>query len=335
MNVPSPRNRAAWFLALLFASPLAAEDTVTLRGRAGGQTRVTGKVVDYTGREITVELPGGATRQFPSEQVVEVRTPRVPEHVEADERFGRGEFAPALAMYREALDAEGRRWVRREILAQAVRCYDALGRPAEAGTFFLLLVEDDPATPHFDCIPLGWVPGPPDAALEQAARQWLNSDQPAAVLLGASHLLSTSLRPKAAARLRELQHTTDPRVARLAEAQGWRVDGLQSTPAQRARWLRAIEAIPEALRAGPYFALGQAQAGAGEYEQAALSLLRVAIVYPRQRPLAARAALEAARALERTGHADHAARLYHELVDDYPDQPRIVAEAKSRLRSNE
>lgn len=320
------------FLIAFCASPLAAQDTVVLRGKAGGETRVTGQIIDYTGREMTVELPGGTNRRFPAEQVANVQTHRTSEQTRGDEQFAGGEFAAALTMYREALDAESRRWVRREILAQAVRCYDALGRPAEAGTFFLLLVEDDPNTLHFECIPLGWVPGQPDAALEQAARDWFDSDRPAAVLLGASHLLSTSLRPRVIARLGELRGAADPRIAKLAEAQRWRAEGVQSTPAQRAAWLRTIEAMPEPLRAGPYFALGLAQLQTGEHEQAVLSLLRVAIVYPRHRALAARAALEAARALQRIGHAGHAARLYHELIDDYQDQPRIVAEAEARLQ---
>ncbi len=318
-------------VSVLLAAPLAADDVVILRGKAGGETRATGQIVDYTGRELSIELPGGTLQRFPAEQVLAVQTQTTAEQARADEQFARGEFAAALTMYRAALDAEPRRWVRRDILAQAVRCYDALARPVEAGTFFLLLVADDPATRHFDCIPLGWVPSQPDAALEQAARQWLDSDQPAAVLLGASHLLSTSLRPRAVARLGELHTAADPRIATLAEAQRWRVDGRQSTPQQHAGWLRAIEAMPEPLRAGPYYALGQAQAAAGTHEQAALSLLHVAIVYPRHRPLAARATLEAAHALEQLGQADHAARLYRELIDDYQDQPRVVAEAQSRI----
>ncbi len=321
--------------AALFAAPLAAQDTVTLRSKAGGETRVTGQIIDYTGRELTIELPGGTAQRFPSEQVLRVETHRVPEHVQAEEQFTLGDFAGALTMYRAALDSESRRWVRREILAQAVRCYEALGRPAEAGTMFLLLLEDDPSTQHFDCIPLGWVPGQPDAALEQAARRWMASERPAAVLLGASHLLSTSVRPQAAARLRELHDAADPRVAVLAEAQQWRVEGVRSTPAERARWMRTVEAMPEPLQAGPYFALGQAQAQAGEHEQAALSLLRVAIVYPHQRPLAARAALEAARAIEHLGRPGQAERLYEEVLQEYKDQARVVAEARSRLEKIE
>ncbi len=327
-------RRLTLFL-LLFAAPLAAQDTAMLRSKSGGETRVTGQIVDFTGRELTIELPGGTPQRFPTEQVLRVETHRLPEHVHAEEQFARGEFATALAMYRDALDSESRRWVRREILAQAVRCYEALARPAEAGTIFLLLVEDDPSTQHFDCIPLGWVPGPADPALEQAARGWMASDRPVAVLLGASHLLSTSVRPQAAARLRELRDAPDPRIATLAEAQQWRVDGVRSTPAERARWALAVEAMPELLQAGPYFALGQAQAQAGEHEQAALSLLRVAIVYPRRRTLAARAALEAARSLEHIGQAEHAERLYEEILQEYKDQPRVVAEARSRLGKNE
>ncbi|MDY0170005.1 MAG: tetratricopeptide repeat protein [Thermoguttaceae bacterium] len=322
----------ALLLAALFAAPLAAQDIVILRGKAGGETRVTGQILDYTGRELSIELPGGTTQRFPTEQVVQVQTHRTTEQIQGDEHFARGDFPAALTMYRAAIDSESRRWMRREILAQTVRCYDALGRPAEAGAFFLLLVDDDPGTQHFDCIPLGWVPGQPDAALEQAARNWFNSDRPAAVLLGASHLLSTSLRPQAVARLGELRGSADPRIAQLAEAQLWRALGVQSTPAQRAGWLRAIEAMPEPMPAGPYFTLGLAQLQAGEHEQAALSLLRVAVVYPRHRALAARAALEAARAMEQSGRTEYAARLYQEIVRDYKDQTRIVAEAEARMQ---
>lgn len=320
-------------LTALLATPLAAQDTVILRGKTGGETRVTGQILDYTGRELTIELPGGTTQRFPADQVVQVQTHRTAEQTRGDELFERDEFATALTMYRAAIDAEQRRWARRGILARAVRCYDAMGRPVEAGAFFLLLIGDDPSTRDFDCIPLGWVPGQVDAALEQAARTWLNSDRPAAVLLGASHLLSASLRPQAIAKLGELRGDADPRVARLAEAQLWRVTGMKSTPAERAGWLRAIEAMPESLQAGPYFALGLARAQAGEYEQAAVSLLRVAIVYPQHRVLAARATLEAALAMERLGRADHAARLYEELVREFKDQPRIVAEAQARLET--
>ncbi len=62
-------------ITTLLAAPLAAHDTVILRGKAGGETRVTGQIVDYTGRELTVQLPGGTTQRFPAEQVLDVRSP--------------------------------------------------------------------------------------------------------------------------------------------------------------------------------------------------------------------------------------------------------------------
>jgi len=322
----------AFLLIALLATPLAAQDTVVLRSKTGGETRATGQIVDSTGRELTLQLPGGTTQRFPAGQVILIETHRTTEQTRGDEQFARGEFAPALTMYRAAVDAEPRRWVRREILAKAVRCYDALGRTAEAGATFLLLLEDDPHTAYFDCIPLGWLPQQPDAALEQAARGWLDSDRPAAALLGASRLLSTSLRPQALARLNELRSAPDPRIAQLAEAQRWRVAGMQSTAAERAGWLRAIEAMPEPLQPGPYFALGLAQQEAGDHEAAALSLLRVAFVYPSHRALAARAILEAARALQQNGQAEYAQQLYREVIRDYKDQTRVTAEAQARLQ---
>ena len=89
--------------------------------------------------------------------------------------------------------------------------------------------------------------------------------------------------------------------------------------------------MPEPIAAGPYFLLGLARAQRQQPEQAALAVLRVAILYPQRRALAAQSLLEAGRVLEGLDRKQSALRLYRELIRDYPERARAVAEARARL----
>ncbi|MBN2473056.1 MAG: hypothetical protein JXB62_00510 [Pirellulales bacterium] len=334
----SADQRAAWAtlgaLAALFVTllPVAAQDTVTLGSSGGGQTKVSGRIVDCTGRHLRIQVPGGREQTFPADKVIRVKTPYGPAHTEADARFADGEFGPALNLYRQAVDEEPRRWVRRRIIARAIWCYRALDDWVRSGETFLLLLRDDPETLDFDCIPLEWMPRQPPAALEQAARQWLNRAEPTAVLLGASHLLTTGERLDALQRLKTLSAGPDRRVAQLALAQTWRAEAVTASSAELDNWQRVIEQMPQALAAGPYFVLGRARLQRQQWEQAALALMRVPILYPQQRDLATQALLDAGRALEKLGRVPEALRLYRELIAGYPGT-RPMAEAQGRMEA--
>ena len=305
-------------------------------GTEGGQTKVTGRILDYTGRELTLEHAGGQQRRIPAELVLNVETPHGQKHTEADSLFATGRFDEALSRYIEARELEDnpqRRWVRRQIVAQIVRCHAAMGRPDLAGEAFLLLVRADPVTLHFDCIPLAWMPRQPSPAMEQTARRWMQRTEPAAVLLGASHLLVGNARAVAIRRLRHSASSPDRRVALLASAQLWRTEITTADDDRLAAWARAIEQLPESLTAGPYFVLGRARQQRRQWDQAALALTRVAILHPQQRPLAAQSLADAGRCLEQLGDVKSAVRLYRELARDYPEQRRAVAEAQSRIEA--
>ena len=339
---PSPRKRGegrrhlfpAYGIAVIVAfwlAPAAAQDTAYIAGSGGGQTKITGRVLDYTGRELKWEHPGGQQQSFPAEKVLQIDTPYGRQQTDADVLLAKNQFDRALGLYLKAVDGEPRRWVRRQIIARIVGCYHALDQPQRAGEAFLLLVRDDPDTPYFDCIPLAWMPRELPVDLELAARQWLGREEPAAQLLGASHLLAGRDRPEALRQLRRLAAGTDRRIAGLALAQTWRAETATATPEQLDGWGRLIEQMPGPLAAGPYFVLGSARAQRQQPEQAALALLRVAILYPQQRLLAAQSLVEAGRALEKLDQGQEALRLYREAIHTYPEQTRAVAEAQSRL----
>ncbi len=320
------------FVAILtIAGRAVAEDLVTVSTGGDGVTKVGGRIVDYTGDGLVLELPGGRRQTFAADKVLNVKTQYDPKQKEADRAFAENDFARALALYREVRSAETRPWVQRQITARMVWCLRGLGRPDVAGEEFLLLIRSDPTTPYFDCIPLAWIPSQPSAPLERAARQWLaREDMPAAVLLGASHLLPTAARADALARLKKLTSATDRRVSRLALAQTWRAEVATIDEQRLAAWSHLIEAMPESLRAGPYYVSGLARAHRREWEEAALALLHAPILFPHDRRLAAQSLLDAGRSLERLDRARKAARLYRELIEAYP-KSRSAAEARGRL----
>ncbi len=320
------------FVAILtVAGQAVAEDLVIVSTGGDGVTKVGGRIVDYTGDGLVLELPGGRQQTFAADKVLSVNTHYDVTKMEADRAFAENDFARALTLYREARAAETRPWVQRQITARMVWCLRGLGQPEVAGEEFLLLIRSDPTTPYFDCIPLAWIPSQPSVPLERAAGQWLaRDDMPAAVLLGASHLLPTAARADALARLSKLTSATDRRISRLALAQTWRAEVATVDDQRLAAWSHLIESIPESLRAGPYYVMGLARAHRREWEEAALALLHASILFPYDRHLAAQSLLDAGRSLERLDRTKKAARLYRELIETYPKE-RSVAEARGRL----
>ncbi len=312
------------------ASFAAAQDEVTIAAEQGeGQFRVKGTIVEFTGTAIRLRSDSGAEHTYPAERVLDIATQWTADHQAARAARDAGQFARAVEQYRRAVNQETRTWARRTILAELVWCYRALGQLDAAGEAFLLLVSSDPATRDFDSIPLAWTAT--EGVSPQRAREWLaRADSPAARLLGASYLMTTE-RAAALAALAELSGHEDARIAALAEAQAWRAVAFRAEPAQTALWQQKIETMPESLRGGPYFVLGQALAAQKQHDAAALTLLRVPILHGRDRQLAAAALVLAGAALAEAAQPDEARRLFQEVCDRYPPS-RWQSEAQSRLK---
>ena len=321
-------------MPLLAAVSVYAADVVEVAsGEDGrGRTKLTGEILDFTGERLTIRLEGGGDREVPAEKIAAIETALTPEHRAADEAFARRDFAAAHGQYKTALERESRAWMRRRIVAQLVWTCRAVGDTVAAGDFFLLLARSDPTTLFFDAIPLAWRSELPDAAVERQALAWLEQESSAAGLVGASFLLGTPHSARALERLKQLAQDKDPRIAGLAKGQSWRQSLAGASDAQIASWRQTIERLPEELRAGPHYVLGRALAQRGEHEAAALTLLRVPILYPRETELAASALLEAGRALERLDQREEAAGLYREVLGEWPDDS-AATEAAARLET--
>jgi tetratricopeptide (TPR) repeat protein len=336
---PTPHSPLRPCLALIFAifassHTAPAQDTIILAPRADGAGRIvmTGRVVDFTGATLTYETNRGDKQTLPGKQVLEIKSTWTAAHTAGDEAWKRRDFAAAATQYQAALAAEPRRWAKRLIVSRLVATLREAERWETAAEQFLALVRDDPTTPYFAALPLPWTTINAAPTLETKARGWSDDrTSSVAALIGSSYLLSTSLRSDGLRRLGELKLDGDPRVARLAEAQLWRVAAVTADAATITAWERSLEKFPADLQSGPWLVVGRAWAARNEPEPAALALMRVAILHHDKHPrLAAEALWSGGQMLERLARPEQAATLYRELVRDYP-QTTAAATAKDRL----
>ncbi|HEY1785414.1 MAG TPA: hypothetical protein VGG30_07680, partial [Pirellulales bacterium] len=296
-------------------------------------TKWAGEILDYTGNELRLKLPNGHEKTFPAARVLAESTPLGSEQQAGDTAWAEGNFRLALGHYRAALEGqhETREWVRRKILAQIVWCYQSLGEWEPACEYFLILLARDRTTQYFDCVPLTWLSEEPSPTLERKAKEWLTqSETPAATLLAASHLLPTAERTAALAALSRLSNDRDQRIALLAQAQVWRTVAFQATDKQIAAWRQVDAKLPEALRGGPEFIIGSALVGRHP-EEGSLWYLRAAILYPRQRQVAASALAGAATALDKLDRHEQAEVLWAEIIRSYADQVPVAKEAQGHV----
>ncbi len=311
------------------------QDTVHVASSAGssGYTTFKGRVDDYTGGGLVLVAPDGGRRSFPADRILQIDTHHTQARLDADALFDKRQFADAATLYQRAQKEEKRSWMRRQIMAQLVWCHSATGQSQIAGAEFRSVIWEDANSPYFSSIPLAWTAGQPSGTLEQAARHWLElKSEPAMVLLGASHLLSTGSRALALDRLERLATTAQPPVNQLALAQTWRRLIVTADARQLDSWEDNIRKIPEPLRAGPYYVLGSGRARQNDSEAAALALMRVPILYRRHHVLAARSLLNAGQSLEKLDRRRQAAGLYNEVLLDFAQTP---AAAEARIRSEQ
>jgi tetratricopeptide (TPR) repeat protein len=309
-----------------FSVAARGQDTVIVQGGDDKPAiRRTGTIVEYNGDGIVLQLASGRQEQIGLDQVVATETQKNKDHVAADRFFAEGKYRDALTAYRAAVEAEDRAWMRREVLARMVVCYQRVNRFAEAGQAFSMIVRSDPKTIHFSVIPLCWTPRQPPYDLQQQAKSWLEEDQPAMALLGASWLLNSADRAAAEDRLRILATGNDANVAMLAEAQRWRTRIVTATLDDTVAWQRRIEQFPEMLRAGPYLTVGRALARLKQHQQAALIAMRIPILHAVQYDLAAEGLMLAGEQLQLAGNQEESRSVLNELVRDYSEHELAAA----------
>ena len=299
----------------------AAQDRVTVLLSDNVQTHVRqGTVIDWKGSELEMELSGRMTT-IKNDRIISVETDWTADHRLARDLIQKRQFASAITPLQNTLATESREWVRRIALAELVRVLDFAGQSREACEAYLLLLKSDPESRDFATIPLSWINTTSDAATIELARKMVDSSLLPIQLLGASWLLTSTDRAAAIKKLEELSRDIDSRIAHLATAQIWRAKLLELDETQLGRWERQIERMPKELRPGPWLMLGQGQVRLGKTDDAVLSWMHIPILHSQNYRGTASALQQAATALQNKQDFKAAARLWNELLTQFPESP--------------
>ena len=323
-------------LASLSAAHASAEDVVIARsaGKPAAEVRRTGEILEYTGTELRLRTALGRDEVIPTGRLVEIQTQWVPAHEAARAAREAGKLSEAIAGFEQAKSDEFRPWARRQIAAELSGTWLERGDVAKAGEEFLTIIAADPATPHLAAIPLAWQAVALDAASEARAVEWLADESPDyARLLGASWLLGSSRQADVERALVKLVDDQDPNIAALARIQRWRTRLATASTGDLQTWSHELDALAPKLQAAGWYVLGDGFARAGEAQRAAIAYLKPPLVFRQQRAMAAEGLLAAAGQLEKLGQAEHAARLYRELISDFGHLP-AAEEARQRIAAS-
>lgn len=316
----------AALIAVAGASPpTAAADRVTIRPEdSTGLLVITGDIQDYNDVQLTLRVGGAPAQSYPRSVIAAVTTFRTPAHVRGLELYEQGQLAEAVAQFELALDAEQRKWMRHEVLAGLVQAHQRRGEFDAAVRRFVEIAAEEPHSRHWEIAPLHWMPSTVSEPLQVDARRWAAAPSEAVRLVGASVCLGNSAtRLTGVAELHKLARAQDRYIAPLAQALLWgaTLDSNVTSVEELNRWQRDIERMPESIRGGPWYALGQARLRRNEPEEAAAALLRVLIVHDADELLAARAGLEAGLALRRINRDDESQQVLAEVIERFPWTP--------------
>lgn len=307
---------------LLFTCPINSEDRVTyrLRGTSKPITLI-GEIIDYDGRDLTLHSLSGVPQYIPAEDVVGVKTHYDPAHQAGLDLFREAKYEEALQKFLNAYDREPREWVDREIASWIVRVSLLRDDFRTAFRYFNEIVKSDPYSRHWGIAPLIWSPASISEEIRRSLRPSLVSSRTTERFMAASVLLFDPISGQLAEReLNELASDPNPRISQLARSQLWRVAIANNELTKNIvnNWREEVERMPVSLRSGPQYLLGRGYLLLGEPRLAAAELLKLTMIYTNHDALAARATLEAAEAIERTGLTNEANLLYRELIMRYP-----------------
>lgn len=292
------------------------DDTVITRRKNSSETvKRRGTITDWKGFAITIATNVGE-KKIENDEIVEVQTNWQPSYVAGLKSLESGDLTTAIDQLRAALNSETRNWAQRIIRADLVRAYQASENPLAAVEQFLAITAEDPQTRFIHLCPLRWLPS--NAVMSQPAQVWLKSNDPVRQLIGASWLLRGPQQQAAIQVLDELSRDIDANIKYLAIAQLWLTRNLNVNARQIEVWEKLLESMPQPIRAGPWLVLAEAQSRADQVDEAAINLLRIPILYPKQIGLSAAALYRAGHLLHNTGRSNEAQTVWNELRQKHP-----------------
>ncbi len=302
----------------LWSLPTSAQDILITKTQNSDQlAKRRGTIVDWRGSTVTIDS-GGREKKVDALTIVDVQTDWPPGFQQGQQLLDERKFDEAFQMFEMARQKEQRIWVQHEILAGMIQCLRGTENNSKAIRLFAEIVAADPETRFYFLIPLEWTAARGGKPADDDTARWMNSDNSTLKLIGSSWRMSGASRSAAIESLKALAQDTDPRVAHLANAQLWKANALTAGESEISRWQRQIDLMPNALRAGPWFVLAEAQSRNNLFDDAAINFMRIPILYPANRALVAPALYQAGKVLQNAQRKAEATNVWSELVRDYP-----------------
>ncbi len=306
-------------MSVTLISPSQSEDIVlTQKNKSAPVGKRKGEIVEWKGSSLQLNS-NGRIRTIDNNEIVGIETKWPAEYDSAMILMSGGDYVKAYQQLRNALNQERRPWASRIILADIIECLDALDtQKNDQVRAFLAIVDGDPDTRFVDRIPLRWTVS---LGTENVARQLeskLDSNSPMTQLVAASWLLSGNQRNEAIKALNELANDINPNIAALAQAQLWKATPTNTSLPDLKRFSKRIERMPRFVRAGPYYVLAEMQTRSAQFDQAAINLMRIPILYPKQHSLAAAALFQTGDLMQNNDKTTEARTVWMELVQKHP-----------------
>jgi hypothetical protein len=281
---------------------------------------VIGTVEDFTGDVLIVRRAGQPVAdRYPATTIQSIQTWRSAIYEQGLKEFETGANAEAELSFQKALKDEPRDWIRREILAQLIRCAIRRGDWGLAGANFLKITREDSTTQFWNVAPLHWAPQSMGDSQRTLARTWIKeSDSPTRMLAASWLLLDSVYGELAQKQMDDLARDSNHIIASLARAQLWRLRlGQEISELEIQKWQREVRRFPKSLRAGPQYLVGKGLNQRSEPRAAAAEWLWLSTVYTDHEELSARALVEAAGALEKLDQPQEAITLYSSVIERF------------------
>ncbi len=304
----------------LMAADCQAQNDVVITKRTGKNAsgsdtlKRKGTITQWKGLSLTI-FSSGAEREIDNDDIVEVKTAWSEDYIAALNAIRTGQTQEAIPKFQSALNQESRAWAQNIIRSKLMDALLSLEQYSAAVKQFLLILSDDPQTRLVHLAPLPWTGT--GTQLNQQAQQWIATKDPTVQLIGASWLLVGPDRERAINVLDQLTRDIDPNIKNLAIAQLWR-SRTNVNAKQTVVWQNIVDKMPRSLRAGPYLVLAEAQTKTGQNEQALINLMKVPILYPEQKSLAAAALYRTGKLLSASGKPTQSQTIFNELKKRYP-----------------
>ena len=316
-----------------------AEDTVIYQNTSlDRQVKSTGTIENYTRDELILKTSSGNIQTIKTDKIIKLIADYPASYLEAKLMMENQEFDRALTLLDKVLVQVPDGWMKQEILSRQVECLNNLNRLEDAAVRYIQLIQLEPNTAFYDCVPLVWTSVELSTRIEQLAQNWIRQQKfPYVTLLGASLLLNSDKKSEAQTTLNALAKSGDADVVTLAQMQ---LNRLSLTPMANAALInfeKKVDALPKTLQYGPRFVLaqlwGRSSAGEIKVDKTTLNYLQCAVNTKTPVELQARSLYSAGTVLLTGGRRDEAFRIFNRLIEKYPDS-QWTQQAKRTTEGN-